>query len=120
MRLRAVVATLALIGLVLSLPDTAQMIHDNAAGLARPDEKEFAQSPQLWAAVRRYAPPAARIANNPLFVKDVTPWPVNISWALLANRSSCFAGRDLALAFAPLSVERRRHDQRSVRSRVRG
>ena len=106
-RLRAVVATLALIGLVLSLPDTAQMIHDNAAGLARPDEKEFAQSPQLWAAVRRYAPPAARIANNPLFVKDVTPWPVNISWALLANRSSCFAGRDLALAFAPLSVERR-------------
>ena len=48
-----------------------------------------------------------RVANNPLFLEDVTPWPVNISWALLANRSSCFAGRELALAFAPLSPERR-------------
>jgi hypothetical protein len=37
----------------------------------------------------------------------VLPWPVNISWALLANRSSCFGSRDLALAFAPLSPERR-------------
>ena len=106
-RLRAVVAALALIGLVLSTPDAAQMFRDNAIGLQRPGEREFAQSPQLWAAVRRYATPAARIANNPLFVKDVTPWPINISWALLADRSSCFAGIDLALAFAPLSVERR-------------
>ena len=37
----------------------------------------------------------------------MTPWPVNISWALLANRSSCFAGRELALAFAPLTAARR-------------
>ena len=57
--------------------------------------------------MRQYATPGARVANNPLFLRDVTPWPVNISWALLANRSSCFAGRELALAFAPLPPPRR-------------
>jgi hypothetical protein len=106
-RLRIVVVAMALIGLALSLPDTAKMIHDNVAGRQRPDGVAFAQSPDLWAAVRRHASPAARVANNPLFVKDVTPWPVNISWALLANRSSCFASLDLALAFAPLPPVRR-------------
>ena len=43
----------------------------------------------------------------PLFLQDLTPWPVNMSWALLANRSSCFAGREMALAFAPLPPDRR-------------
>ena len=57
--------------------------------------------------MRRYAPPTARVANNPLFLQDLTPWPVNMSWALLANRSSCFAGREMALAFAPLPPDRR-------------
>jgi hypothetical protein len=47
------------------------------------------------------------VANNPLFLADMTPWPVNISWALLANRRSCYAGRDLALPFAPLTRQRR-------------
>ncbi len=107
-RLGIGVVALALIGLALSLPDTAKMIHDNIAGRQRPDGVALAQSPEIWTAVRRYAAPAARVANNPLFVKGVTPWPVNISWALLANRSSCFAGLDLALAFAPLSPERRK------------
>ena len=51
--------------------------------------------------------PAARVANNPRFLADLTPWPVNISWALLADRSSCFAGREMAIAFAPLPPERR-------------
>jgi hypothetical protein len=37
----------------------------------------------------------------------MTPWPVNISWALLADRRSCFAGNELAIAFAPLSRQRR-------------
>ena len=44
-RLRAVVAALALIGLVLGTPDAAQMFRDNAIGLQRPGEREFAQSP---------------------------------------------------------------------------
>ncbi len=106
-RLRIVVIAITLTGLALSLPDTAKIIRDNVAGRQRPGGLAFAQSPELWAAVRRYAPPAARIANNPLFVKELTPWPVNISWALLANRSSCFAGLDLALAYTSLPPERR-------------
>jgi hypothetical protein len=104
---RAVVLALALCGLVLSLPDTARMLASNIEGTARPGEALFAQSPELWAAVRRHAPPNMRVANNPLYLHDITPWPVNISWALLADRSSCFAGREMVLAFAPLSPERR-------------
>jgi hypothetical protein len=103
---RRVVIGIALAGLALSLPDTAQLIRDNFVGKPRPDGAVFAQSPELWAAVRRHAAPGARLANNPLFLQDLTPWPVNISWALLADRSSCFAGRELALAFAPLPPAR--------------
>jgi len=105
---RAVIAATALTGLALSAPDFAQTIHDNiVAPTEPPDAKVFAQTPELWAATRRYAAPDARIANNSLFLQDLTPWPVNISWALLANRSSCFAGREMAIAFAPLPPERR-------------
>lgn len=92
----------AMAGLALSLPDTATMIRDNVVGTARPGGKVFAKTPEMWAAVRRYAAPSVRVANNPLFLADQTPWPVNISWALLANRSSCFANRDLGAAYAPL------------------
>jgi hypothetical protein len=106
-RYRAVIAATALAGLLLSLPDTVATIRDAITGQPRPGGKIFAQTPELWDAVRRYAAPGARVANNPLFLRDVTPWPVNISWALLANRSSCFAGRELALAFAPLPPPRR-------------
>jgi hypothetical protein len=100
---RVVIAATAIGGLILSLPDTAVMIRSNVDGTPTPDGSVFAQAPELWQAVRRYAAPTARVANNPLFLQDLTPWPANISWALLANRSSCFAGRELALALAPLS-----------------
>jgi hypothetical protein len=104
---RAVIAAAAVGGLILSLPDTAAMIRSNVEGTPTPDGSVFAQAPELWRAVRRYAAPTARVANNPLFLQDLTPWPANISWALMANRSSCFAGRELALALAPLSEEMR-------------
>ncbi len=104
---RRVIAALALGGLVLSLPDTAKMMRSNILGTPRPDGAVFAQAPDLWAAVRRYVPPSARVANNPLALSDLTPWPVNVGWALLADRSSCFAGREMALAFAPLPAARR-------------
>jgi hypothetical protein len=100
---RAVIAAATIGGLILSLPDAAWMMKSNIEGTPTPDGAVFAQTPELWAAVRRYASPTARVANNPLFLQDLTPWPANISWALLANRSSCFAGRELALALAPLS-----------------
>ncbi len=99
---RAMIGVIAIGGLLLSLPDTVGMIRSNIDGTSRPDGAAFAQSPELWTAVRRYAPVTARIANNPLYLQDLTPWPANMSWALLANRNSCFAGRELALAFAPL------------------
>jgi hypothetical protein len=104
---RAVIAATAIGGLILSLPDTAAMIRSNVDGTPTPDGAVFAQAPELWQAVRRYTAPTARVANNPLFLQDLTPWPANISWALLSNRSSCFAGRELALALAPLSEEMR-------------
>jgi hypothetical protein len=102
---RTVIAAAALAGLVLSLPDAALMVKSNAEGTPTPDGAVFARTPELWQAVRRYAAPTARVVNNPLFLQDLTPWPANMSWALLANRSSCFAGRELALALAPLSKD---------------
>jgi len=92
----------AIIGLLLSLPDTVWIVRSNIDGSPHPDGAVFAQSPELWTAVRQYVPPDGRIANDPLFLSDLTPWPVNESWALLANRSSCFAGRETTLALAPL------------------
>ena len=106
-RLRAAIALFALGGLALSLPDSAVMIYANWRGNAAADEDTFAQTPELWSAVRRHAPVGARVANNPLFLQDLTPWPANMSWSLLADRSSCFAGRELAIPFAALSPERR-------------
>ena len=55
----------------------------------------------MWAAVRHYAGAADRVANNPLFMAEMTPWPVNISWALFANRASCFAGRSFPHSSLP-------------------
>ena len=101
------VIAIALGGLTLSLPDTVNMIRSNVNGSPKASGQTFAKAPELWAAVRRYASPTSRVANNPLFLQDLTPWPVNISWALLANRSSCFAGRELALPFAPVPADRR-------------
>ena len=101
------IAATALGGLVLSLPDTLQMVRGNIEGTLRPDAAAFAQAPQLWQAVRRYAPPSARVANNPLYLEDLVPWPENMSWALFADRASCFAGRELALALAPMSAAER-------------
>jgi hypothetical protein len=105
---RAPIMAAALAGLALSAPDFVQTMRDNIVAPHRPpDAKIFAESPDLWVAVRRHTGPAARVANNPYFLADLTPWPVNISWALLADRSSCFAGREMAIAFAPLPPNRR-------------
>jgi hypothetical protein len=101
------VAAFAIGGLALSLPETVRMIYYYAAGNSATEAQAFAKSPELWAAVRRHTKPDERVADNPLFLQHMTPWPVNISWALLADRSSCFAGRELALAFAPLPRQQR-------------
>jgi hypothetical protein len=104
---RVVIVVAAMGGLMLSFPGTVALVQYSIVGDPAPDDRVFAATPELWAAVRHYASPTARVANNPLFLQDLTPWPANMSWALLANRSSCFAGRELALAFAPLPADRR-------------
>jgi hypothetical protein len=104
---RVLIGAIALTGLIFSLPNGAEIVQVDIAGRPQPDAAIFAKAPELWAAVRRYAGSDSRVANNPLFLRDLTPWPANMSWALLANRSSCFAGREMTLAFAPLPPARR-------------
>ena len=68
--------------------------------------KAFAATPALWQAVRRHTPADERIANNPAFMERATPWGVNISWALLADRRSCYAGLALIGPFSAQSHAR--------------
>jgi hypothetical protein len=102
-----IAAGAAVCGLLLGLPEAVPIIYGNT--IERPPQpgRAFAQTPAMWEAVRRHAGPGERIGNNPLFLAEMTPWPVNLSWALLSNRSSCFAGRELTLAYAPLPRGRR-------------
>jgi hypothetical protein len=98
---------LVLAATIAALPAGAVILPGNLVGMPSPSAAAFAQAPAMWRAVRQHARPDARVASNPLLFGDMTPWPVNISWALLADRRSCFAGNELAIAFAPLSAERR-------------
>jgi len=100
----AFAAALALV--LLALPDGARMIYANVVAAPNPAGKVFATTPALWQAVRRHAAPNERIANNPYFLAELTPWPGNISWALLANRRSCFAGNTFTRPFSALSGPR--------------
>jgi hypothetical protein len=100
-------AALAALGIALGLPAGLDMIAGNVAGDPSPQARTFAAAPALWNAVRRHASEGERVANNPQYLDGVTPWPVNISWALLADRRSCYAGRELALPFAPVPAARR-------------
>jgi hypothetical protein len=101
-------AVAGFVAIVLGLPSGIDILVHNITGSRDPADKAFAATPEMWAAVRRHAGPADRVANNPLFLESMTPWPVNISWALLSNRRSCYAGFDLALPFVPLPRPRLR------------
>jgi hypothetical protein len=104
---RARIAALAgLVALALGLVDGLLDLHGYAtAGGAV--SRDFATDAAMWQAVRRHAGPEDRVASNPQLEAGLTPWPVNISWALLGDRRSCFAGREMALAFAALPAPRR-------------
>jgi hypothetical protein len=86
-------AALAMLLLLLALPGSLKLTEQNVRGVLSASGSAFTETPAMWAAVRRYAGANDRVANNPLFMAEMTPWPVNISWALFANRASCFAGR---------------------------
>lgn len=91
----------------LSLLDSAALLRSQIVAWPNAQAHAFAQAPRMWDAVRRQTGADERVANNPDDLAKITPWPVNISWALLANRRSCYAGKELAIPFAPLSQLRR-------------
>ena len=97
----------ALVAIALGLPRAFEIVRDDATGHMQPDAAAFAQAPAMWAAVRRHSLPDERVGNNPLALRAATPWPVNIGWALMANRRSCYAGREFALVFTGLPAARR-------------
>ena len=95
-------AAAALLCLALGIPGGLEIARGYAVGTPMPSAAALAETPQMWAAVRRHAAPDERVGNNPLFLDDSVRWPVNISWALFADRRSCYAGWNFARAFVPL------------------
>jgi hypothetical protein len=96
------IAIAAIACFALGVPDGLRIVEQNAVGTPMPSAAVLAQSPELWAAVRGHSAPDERVGNNPLFLADSVRWPVNISWALFANRRSCYAGWDLVRAYVAL------------------
>jgi hypothetical protein len=88
------------------LPGGIDLIRSDVTGWTAPAARQFAAAPELWAAVRRHAGPGERVGNNPLLLAAMTPWPVNISWALLGDRRSCYGGREVALVYTTLGPKR--------------
>lgn len=102
----AAVPVVALLLVLLGAPEAVQLARNNIAGTPDASAKAFAASPSLWQAVRRVTAADERIANNPLYLEHVTPWGVNISWALLSDRRSCYASPALVGPFSALSKAR--------------
>lgn len=94
----AALAAVAL--LVVGAYGGAVFLKEDATGRPSASAGAFARSPELWRAVRRLAGPTDRVASNPDLFGDVTRWPINISWALFADRRSCYAGWEFARPFA--------------------
>jgi hypothetical protein len=95
-------ATAAFVCIALGIPGGVGIAWQNAVGLPMASAAALAETPEMWAAVRRHAAPDERVGNNPLFLDDSVRWPINISWALFADRRSCYAGWNFARAFVPL------------------
>ncbi|MBV8335393.1 MAG: hypothetical protein JO358_08120 [Alphaproteobacteria bacterium] len=95
-------ALTAVICWALGVPGGWLMATENAVGFPSATAAILAETPAMWVSVRRHSAPEERVANNPLFLADTVRWPINISWALFADRRSCFAGWNLARAFVPL------------------
>jgi hypothetical protein len=96
-----------LVAIVLGLPRGVAIVRENIAGQRQPDAAAFAQAPEIWEAMRRHSIADERVGNNPMSLRSVTPWPVNIGWALLSDRRSCYAGREFAAVFTALPAARR-------------
>ena len=98
-----VAAAAAVLLFALSVPD--RQIALNLKGKPSAEAQRFADSVQMWKAVRRYAGPTDRVADNPLFLMTMTI-PVNPSWALLSDRPSCYSGWETARVYVDLPRRR--------------
>jgi hypothetical protein len=103
---RPVVFGIATVLILLGLPDGARFGYGSFVVWPNKTSKGFAATPALWRAVRRHTAADERVANNPAFMEHATPWGVNISWALLADRRSCYAGLALIGPFSAQSQAR--------------
>lgn len=103
LKLRPVLMAAAGTLILLGLPDGIRFGTGSFVVKPNATAKAFAATPALWQAVRRHTPTDERIANNPAFMERATPWGVNISWALLADRRSCYAGLALIGPFSAQS-----------------
>ncbi len=101
-------AAAGFVAVVLGLPGGFAILAHNYSGTRDPAGEAFAATPEMWTAVRRHAGPADRVGSNPMLLESMTLWPGNLSWALLSNRRSCYAGYDLALPFVPMPRQRLR------------
>ncbi|MDB5314962.1 MAG: hypothetical protein JWO24_806 [Rhodospirillales bacterium] len=95
------------LAILAAAPDGIDILGGNIRGVPSTQSRDFAEAPEMWAAVRRHAAPDERVINNPRLLRRVTPWEVNISWALLSDRRSCFGGLEIALAFVAMPPDRR-------------
>ena len=94
----------ALVLFAASLPDP--VLIGDLTGKTTDQAPAFAKAPALWAAVRRYAGPLDRVADNPLSFDEITDWPVNPAWAMMSNRASCYSGWETARAYVDLPQRR--------------
>ncbi len=96
-------AALALIPLA-AFAGAVPLLREDWQPIPAAGAKSFAAEPAMWSELRRLIPPDARIATDPALDAGLTLWPANIGWALLADRSSCYAGWATAHPFTPLSA----------------
>jgi hypothetical protein len=88
---------------LLGLPETLTMLHEYRSGIQPGDPAAFVQTAPAWQALRRLSSPADRIANNPELGAAALFWPVNPAWALLADRPSCYAGKQSVVAYGVMT-----------------
>jgi hypothetical protein len=99
---RSLLALVAIGLAAAGLPQAAIKFGEAVRGQRPGEPAEMAGAGALWARVRAHSSAGERVANNPLSLGQVTPWPDNIGWALLADRPSCFSGWATSVAYAGL------------------
>ena len=117
-RTRIRLAIAGFVAIALGLPSGISILNYDIVGTRDPAGEAFAATPEMWAAVRRHAGPADRVGNNPMFLESMTPWPVNISWALLVEPALLLRRLRPRAAVHPAAARAAAGDRRAVQSGV--